>query len=208
MSERDGRDDTELLTRLRAADPASSLPPAGPDRVAHLLEAAMSDTRTHGPESRESGTRDRSPLTWVVAAAAVVLIAGAVVFGLANRGHHTPPQASSSVTQLDYHRPAGRCLVPNADVLRQQTVAFRGTLVRIENGMATFDVTRWYAGGPTDVAEVATSPTALDDLVRSARLRVGEEYLVSATDGTVASCGFTGPARGHLQDLYDEAFGG
>ena len=34
--------DDELLARLRAADPAASLPPADPDRVARLLEDTMS----------------------------------------------------------------------------------------------------------------------------------------------------------------------
>jgi hypothetical protein len=208
MSEHDGRDDSELLTRLRAADPASSLPPADPERVAHLVEVAMSDTSTRTPESRESGTHNRSPLTWVVAAAAVVLIAAAVAFGLANRGHDTAPTAGGSVTELSYQQQGGRCMVPNAAVLRQQTVAFRGTLTSMADGTARFDVTKWYAGGPTDVAEVATMPAALGGLVRAAHLRVGDEYLVSATDGIVTSCGFTGPARGQLQDLYDEAFGG
>ncbi|MBO0844446.1 MAG: hypothetical protein J2P22_03405 [Nocardioides sp.] len=208
MSDHDERDDTELLTRLRAADPASSLPPADPHRVAHLVEAAMSDTGTRASGSRESGTRNRSPLTWLVAAAAVVLIGAAVVFGLVNRGDDTPPSAGGPLTQLGYQQHAGRCMLPNVAVLRRQTVAFRGTLTSLEDGTATFDVTRWYAGGPTDVAKVAASPTALDDLVRAARLRVGEEYLVSATGGTVTSCGFTGPASGHLQDLYAQAFGG
>ena len=44
MSDHDaGRDDDpELRDRLRAADPASSLPPADPTRVARLLEDTMS----------------------------------------------------------------------------------------------------------------------------------------------------------------------
>src|SRR5262249_15021791 len=147
-------------------------------------------------------------LTWVVAAAAVVLIAAAVAFGLANRGHDTPPAASGSVTELSYQQQGGRCMVPSAAVLRQQTVAFRGILASLGEGAARFDGTKWYAGGPTDVAEVATSPTALGGLVRAAHLRVGDEYLVSASHGIVTSCGFTGPARGQLQDLYDGAFGG
>ena len=67
-------DDDSLLARLRAADPAASLPPAGPERVADLLEDVMSETTTRTTESRDTGTHDRSPLTWLVAAAAVLLI--------------------------------------------------------------------------------------------------------------------------------------
>jgi hypothetical protein len=199
--------DSELLARLRVADPASSLPPADPHRVAELLEAAMSDTTTRTPESRESGTHDRSRLTWLVAAAAVVLIAAAAALGLAQRDHGTTPSAGGSVTQLTYQVPAGRCMLPTAGALRQQSVAFRGTLVSLLDGRATFDIARWYAGGPTDSAEVTAPPRSIADLVRAADLRVGHEYLVSATDGRVTGCGLTGPDRGHLVDLYGQAFG-
>jgi len=193
------------------ADPASSLPPADPDRLAHLLEAAMSDTLpdagTRASESRETGTRDRSPLTWLVAAAAVVLIAAAGIFGMAQRDDGSPPTAQGSVTQLGFEPPRGRCQLPNVGVLRQQTVAFRGTLVSVVDGTATFDVTHWYRGGPTDTALISATPSKLATLVQAADLKAGSDYLVAADDGTVLACGFTRPAGGHLQSLYDQAFG-
>src|SRR3954451_16411392 len=156
--------DDDLLGRLRAADPASSLSPADPDRVTHLLEAAMSETTTQTPESRETGTRGRSPLTWLVASAAVVLIVGAGVFGLAHRGHDPAPVAGDTVTALGYRPPAARCLLPSTDVLQRQGGAFRGTLTSLSGGTARFDVTHWYAGGPTDVAEVTAPATDLNGL--------------------------------------------
>jgi hypothetical protein len=199
--------DRQLLMRLRAADPASSLPPVDPDRVVHLLEEAMSDTATRPHESRETGTHGRSPLTWLVAAAAVVLIAAAGIFGLANRDHGSQPASQGSVTRLAYAPHAGRCMVPSVAVLKQQTVAFRGTLVSMAAGSATFDVSHWYAGGPTDTAKVSATPTRLGDLVQAAKLTVGSDYLVSASGGDVTACGFSGPAAGSLQRLYDQAFG-
>ena len=75
----------ELRARLRAADPASSLPRPDPDRVARLLEDTMSHPQT--PESGADGTRQRSPLTWLAAAAAVVIIAGVRRL----RGHEPHP---------------------------------------------------------------------------------------------------------------------
>ena len=203
----DHEPDLELQTRLRAADPASSLPPADPDRLAQLLEAAMSDTTTRAPESRETGTRDRSPLTWLVAAAAVVLIAAAGIFGMAQRDHGSSPAAQESVTQLGFAPPGGRCQVPNVGVLKEQTVAFRGTLVSVVGGTATFDVTHWYRGGPTDTAKITATPSNLATLVQAADLTARGDYLVTATGGTVLACAFTGPAGGHLQTLYDRAFG-
>src|SRR5262245_1571635 len=201
-------DDDDLRARLGAADPASSLSPADPERVTYLLEAAMSETSTQTPESPQSRTRGRGPLTWLVAAAAVVLVAVAGVFGLANRSDDSTPATSSTVTELGYRPPEGRCLIPDVAVLRQQGVAFRGTLVALSDGAARFDVTHWYAGGPTDVAEVTAPAAALSDLQQVADLRVGGDYLISATNGRVTACGFSGPARGHLLDLYGQAFPG
>jgi hypothetical protein len=137
----DHEPDLELLTRLRAADPASSLLPTDPDRVAALLAATMSESRSDTPgrtawpggptpESRATGTRDRSPLTWLVAAAAVVLIAGAGAIGLAQRGHDSSsPTARGSVTRLGYASTPGRCVTPRPGDLRKEPVAFAARLV-------------------------------------------------------------------------------
>jgi hypothetical protein len=196
--------DDDLLSRLRAADPASTLPPVDAGRVAQLLEAAMSDTATH--ETRENGTRDRSPLTWVVAAAAVLLIASAGVFGLVNRDHDPTPAAQDTVTALGYAPVQGRCMVPNVGVLRAQTIAFRGTLTTLAGSSATFRVDHWFKGGPTDLAKV--SAPVLGDLVDAAQLAVGRQYLVSAQGGQVTACGFSGPADGRLAALYEQAYAG
>ena len=51
--------DDELRGRLRASDPAASLPPADPTRVARLLEDVMSTELT--TENRETGTRLTGP---------------------------------------------------------------------------------------------------------------------------------------------------
>jgi hypothetical protein len=204
----DREPDLELLTRLLAADPASSLPAVDPGGVAELLEEAMSDTATRTRETRETGTHDRSPLTWLVAAAAVVLIATAGVIGLTQRGNDSAPAAQASVTGLGYVPPtSGRCITPDTGVLRAQSVAFRGTLVSLVDTQATFDVSHWYAGGPTDTAKVSAAAPRLSELVRAADLTVGHDYLVSASDGNVTGCGFSGPATPSLAKLYARAFG-
>jgi hypothetical protein len=204
----DHEPDLELLTRLRVADPASSLPTADPAGVADLLEAVMSDTATRTHESRETGTHDRSPLTWLVAAAAVVLIAAAGVVGLAQRGHDaSTPVVQGSVTQLRYVPFSALCQVPNVGVLHQQSVAFRGTLVSMAHNTATFEVTHWYAGGPTDQASVTVAPHGIPELVSATDLAVGHDYVMSASDGVVTACGFSGPATASRLKLYDRAFG-
>jgi hypothetical protein len=200
--------DQELLARLRAADPASSLPAVGPDGVARLLEAAVSETATRPHESRETGTHGRSPLTWLVAAAAVLTIAGAGILGLAHRDHDPTPVARPSVTQLQATTTvAGLCVLPNPHVLRLQSVAFRGTLVTLTSRQATFRASHWYAGGPTGLVTVRFVPGGVPEALHPGDLTVGRDYLVAAGDGHVRGCGLTGPPTGDLVKLYQRAFG-
>jgi hypothetical protein len=101
--------DDDLRALLHRADPASSLSPADPDRVARLLEDTMTDP-LHD-ESRIDGTRDRSPLTWLVAAAAVVLIAGGVLFAVARGDDEPEPPTAAPPASTD----AGTDASPSAD---------------------------------------------------------------------------------------------
>jgi hypothetical protein len=44
-------------------------------------------------------------------------------------------------------------------------------------------------------------------LLGATEFTVGQDYLVSASEGGVSVCGFTGPASPELQAAYDQAFG-
>ena len=204
--------DDQLRDRLRAADPASSLPAADPERVARLLEDVMSTELT--TENRETGTRGRGPLTWLVAAAAVVIIAGVGVFAIV--GHDDDPAApptaadSQTVTELSAPSPAAydaKCMVPSAETLAQQTVAFDGTVTTLADGVVTLSVGHWYAGDPTELVRVQAPAEELQDLVGAVEFEQGGRYLVSATNGQVTVCGFSGPYSADLAALYEQAFG-
>lgn len=205
-------DDEELAARLRAADPASTLPPAAPDGVARLLEETMShDVLT---ESRETGTRGRGPLTWLVAAAAVVLIVGAGLFlVLDGTGDDPPPAADApalTTTTLTAPDPAraGRCMLPSAEVLATKPVAFDGTVQSVQDGTVTLAPTRWYAGEPTDRVSVEGPSEHLRALVMSLDFEDGGRYLVAASeDGEVMVCGFSAPYSEDLAAMYADAFG-
>jgi hypothetical protein len=214
--------DDELQQRLQARDPASSLPPADPTWVARLLEDTMgADLETHTDnqtETRASGTRNRSKLTWLVAAAAV-LIAGVGVFGLLT---HDPdpaqvPSAGDSpsvtgpatVTELGAS-PAtnAKCMVPNADLLSRSQVAFSGTVQEVADDVVVLAPDRFYTGEPTDLVEVRSDPAMLQALIGAVDFQVDQRYLVSATDGRVTVCGFSGPYSTDLAALYTAAFPG
>jgi hypothetical protein len=203
--------DDELRARLQASDPASSLPPADPGRTARLLEDVMSTELT--TENRETGTRDRSPLTWLVAAAAVLIIAGVGVFAVLNHDDDpsAPPTATDArtVTELSAPAPAAysaRCMVPTPEALSRQTLAFDGTVSTIAAGVVTLEVSHWYAGGPTDLVRVQAPADVLQQLVGAVEFKDGGRYLVSATGGQVTVCGFSAPYSSDLAAMYDQAF--
>jgi hypothetical protein len=211
--------DDQLRDQLRALDPAASLPPAEPAWVARLLEDTMSDDLDYDiPETRATGVHERSRLTWLVAAAAVILIAGVSAFVLIQRDTDDVPAAGPSgepadpttVTSLGVPPDAGtaKCAVPTADILAQQGLAFDGVVDDISDGTVTLTPTMFYAGDPTDIVRVEAPPAALEGLLLSVQFEVGQRYLVSAADGQVSLCGYSGAWTPELEQLFVEAFPG
>jgi len=198
-------EDIELFERLRAHDPAASLPPAEPARVARLLEDAMS-------HDLDTPARRRTALTWLVAAAALLVIAGVGVFAVVGGDDEpqlpTAQDPAPTVVELSARPPvAAKCAVPSAEILSLQETAFDGTVSAIADGTVTLDVAKWYRGGPADQVTVDAPPTDMQALVQAADFQAGQRYLVSANDGFVTVCGFTAPYSDDLAALYVEAFG-
>lgn len=206
--------DDELLARLRAADPAASMPPADPGATARLLEETMShDVDTDLPDS-DLAARRRSPLTWLVAAAAVLVIAGVGAFALffQEDSHQAPtaaqPQPSVMTLGARPAPPAGRCVAVSADLLALQDTAFDGTVISITDDLVTLDVGHWYRGGDADQVTVQAPPKVLQSLLLAADFQVGQRYLVAANSGTLNVCGLTAAYSDDLAAMYAEAFGG
>lgn len=194
-------DDEDLQARLRDADPAGALAPADPARVARLVEETV--------RTETAGTR-RTPLAWLAAAAAVAVLAGGGIW-LARGGDAPAPPAGAeqTVTTLDASAPrAGRCMVLSVDLLGAQELALDGTVTEVADQTATLEVIRWYAGGETDLVELAAPAADLTALIGAVQLEVGQRYLVAATDGSVAACGMSAAYTPELAALYAEAFGG
>ena len=205
--------DDELSARLRAADPASDLPPTTPAEVSRLVEETMS----HDPETEQSrAPRRRGPLTWLVAAAAATVILGVAVYAVL-RGSDAvqdPPAAqepiggAQTVTELTAaSAAAGRCQRPHANLLATKPVAVDATVQSITDGTVTLVPVRWYAGEETDLVAVDAPPDRLDLLLTSVDFEEGERYLVAADDdGSVMLCGFSAAWSPGLESLYAEAF--
>ena len=163
----------------------------------------LTSERTTHPST--ASPRWRRPAALVAAAAAVLAIGvGAVV---ASGGGSTPAKHKTS---LALKAPAAvrpgmnACIRFTVDILKQAPVAFAGTVTSATADSVTLDVDRWYKGG-TAATVTVTAPVA-NTAIDGIELVQGKHYLISATDGTVHTCGYSGEATPDLQAAYDQAF--
>ena len=208
--------DDDLRTALAAADPVRSadLDPLTSPRARELLERAMTTPLTT-PDRAATGPSTLSPTRrpWLAAAAAAVVLAGGGAAYLATTDDGGASPGGSSGEQLVLALPEGdpltaSCLVPSAESLRGVPVAFAGTATAVTDDEVRLEVDRWYAGGDAGTVLLRTQPEVMQVLLGATDFAQGEDYLVSADQGTVTACGLTGPASPELQGLYDEAFPG
>ena len=174
------------------------------------------DTRTHLPQ-QSTELRRRGPLAWLVAAAAVAAIAGGGFAAVsAMGGDDTVPQADPG-TSAPADEPAvltldappaveAKCAVPTPELLGSAEIAFAGTVTAIDGDVVTLAPTETYAGGSADEIELVGSSPDIRALTGQPEFVVGGTYLVSATDGQMSACGFSGTATPELQNLYELAF--
>jgi len=213
-------EDPQLRALLGQADPARSLTPADPQGLARLLEDTMAHDLDTRPELQQTTElRRRGPLAWLVAAAAVAVIAGggyAAVSSMQDNG--TAPQAGANTsagdpaadpTVMTLEAPSavqGRCAVPTPELLGSAEVAFAGTVTAIDGDTVTLTPTETFAGESAEQIEVIGMSPDLRALGGQPEFVVGGTYLVSATDGQVSACGFSGATTPQLEQLYDVAF--
>ncbi len=216
-------EDPQLRALLGLADPARTLAPANPDELAGLLRHVQDDTVRNDldarPDVRQSTrSRRRGPVTWLVAAAAAAVVAGggyAAVSSMQDSG--TVQQAGPSVAPetpevLSLELPSvvpAKCAVPSpatSGFIAASDVAFAGTVTAVDGDTVTITPTESFVGASVDSVEVVGLRPDLRALGGQPEFVVGGTYLVSATDGQVSACGFSGAATPQLQQLYDLAF--
>ena len=201
--------DDDLRARLSRLDPAPAGVPVDPvtsPRARELVERAMSSTvQTPGtPSAADELSRRRRP--WLLAAAAAAVLV-AVVGGFLVLGNGDNGRATTLALELPPGDVAMSCVQFDVQFLREMPVALAGTVTALEPGQVSLDVDRWYRGGSADRVTIAVpvnNSAALDGV----DFREGERYLLTATDGTVNGCGFSGPASTELESAYEAAFGG
>jgi hypothetical protein len=97
------------------------------------------------------------------------------------------------------------CIQFDVAVLADMSPAFAGTVSSVDGDTVTLDVHHWYAGG--DAATVTLrAPAGLQALIDGFDFQAGEKYLITAADGNVNYCGYSGLATPELTAAYTDAF--
>ncbi len=198
----------ELRNSLKRLDPmqsAVSTESPTTESSRHRMERVMSTT-TH---LANPPTGVQTPKRWVPVLASVVVVAVAVgVFVFAGNGTDPAPVAGPPLElSLGDSNVLASCIIFDVAILRDMPMAFEGTVTAIDGARGTLTVDHWYKGG--EAAEVALTGGSADmvSLIGAFPLEVGSSYLVTATDGNVNFCGYSGPATPELRGYFEEAFG-
>lgn len=197
--------DDELRELLRAADPARNL--AHP-RMLELTEAPMS---ANPSPARPNRTR----LLVAAAAAAVVLAAGiGILIGdgddepAAQGPKPTPTRTLTTATYTIGAAPAGRCMVPDQNGIRDLDVAFRGKVVDRSDHRVLLIPSEYYTGDKVERVEldVQKAEGAIYELL-PVDFQVGKEYVVAVKQDQVRLCGYTAEADPEMVSKYRSALG-
>lgn len=186
-----------LRNRLAAANPVAPSQPVDPiegDRARTLMEDIMSTTTTRP-------AADRRRLALVGAAALVAVFGGAALFGSLD-AENTPPL----VLTAEGGDVLASCMPFDVATLSEMSPAFAGTVVEVTDSTATLEVDRWFAGEQADTVQIRYTH-GFEALIGTPTLEVGQRYLITAAEGTVNGCGYSGPATPEYEAAFEEAFG-
>jgi hypothetical protein len=196
----------ERLARLDPMHPGVETESATTESSRALLEEIMSTSPTETP-APEATPKRRPWLIGVAAAAALVVVVGGAIALTGGSGQE--PVASGPPLELN----AGggdvmsSCIAFSVEYLAPMPVAFEGTVSSVDGDAVTLTVDHWYKGG--DSAEVVlNAPQGLEALIASFPLEEGEQYLITASEGNVNYCGFSGPSTPEMRAAYEDAFAG
>lgn len=116
---------------------------------------------------------------------------------------------SSATSTMTVTVPAqiGRCAVPSAEQLSQQSTAVEAEVTSVDASSAQLRVTRVLSGPQVGVIDVQLPAKGVTDTM-TPTFTVGGNYLLAVSaSGELAGCGMSGKESGDLQSLYTKAFG-
>jgi len=194
----------DLRSRLQKLDPTASgveIKSVDEESSQKMLETIM---------SQSAGSDGIRPAWYLVGAAAVAVVAFGAVTLL---GGGSPPDVAANPDEDAIELTVGAedtlasCMALTPELLRDVPLAFAGTVTAVEGERATLTVDQWFVGG--DAATVSLlAPSGFEALIGGIDFDEGKSYLVSAYDGVVNYCGFSGEETPELRAIFDAAFAG
>jgi hypothetical protein len=197
----------ERLGRLDPMHPAVPTESVTSQSSKELLEKIMSTPPVEQPETQATPKKNGWLLGVAAAAALVVAVGGAI--GLSGGGGDGDPVAQGPPLELSAGAGdliTASCIQFSVEYLAPMPVAFEGTVTGVDGDEVALTVDHWFKGG--DATQVViNAPQGLEALIASFPLEVGEQYLITASDGNVNYCGFSGPSTPEFRASFEEAFG-
>jgi hypothetical protein len=197
----------QLRQRLALLDPMHpgvSTEPLTSESSQNLLERIMSTPVTEQPPA----TPEKESSRWLVGVVAATALVVAVGGAIALTGGGEDPVASGPPLELNAggEDPMAMCIVFSVEELAKAPVAFEGTVTSVEGETISLTVDEWFKGG--DAGQVVLhAPAGMEALIGGVPFEAGGQYLITAYDGNVNYCGFSGPSTPELRSAYEEAFG-
>jgi hypothetical protein len=202
-----GMSDDQLRALLSRRDPAAGRP-AGDAR--DLWEQIMTTPVDDRPATAPT-PRPRRRLTFALAAAALAAVAGVgTAVTVASRDTPDRSAQTAAVQPMQLRMPdstaVSSCAIFDVAFLAQAPVAFQGKAVEVKDTSVVLTVDRWFRGGPDGVTQVRVSRPG-PNVSEGVEFTAGKTYLVSALEGDVTVCGYTGELTPELLAAYNKAFG-
>jgi hypothetical protein len=217
--------DDPLRARIARLDPAAAqaTDPITSATAHALLEEIMNTPLLETEQDQEPTPRHgRKPWAWptLIAAAAVIALGLGAIAATGGFGGDTndddaavaspaPTEAPAKLKVLELTAPgdniAQMCIAISPELVAEMPVAFKGTVETSEAGLVTLTIDQAYTGTDAQVATLV-APEGMEALIGGVTFEPGQQYLITATDGVVNYCGFSGPATPELQAIFDQAF--
>ena len=102
---------------------------------------------------------------------------------------------------------AAPCPVVNPARIARATIAFKGSVTAVGEGIVKLRVVTNYTGVNTEMVTVSASQ-GVDYWLGPIAWEPGSNYLITANAGLIQFCGQSGKATPDLQAIFDEAFPG
>lgn len=197
----------ERFGRLDPMHPAVPTESVTSQSSRELLEKIMSTNPVEQPDTQTTPKKNGWLLGVAAAAALVVAVGGVIALTGGGDGDPVaegPPLVlnagvDDSLTSI--------CIQFSVEELAKAPLAFEGTVSSVEGETVTLDVDQWFKGGDAGQVEI-NAPAGMEALIGGIPFEVGGQYLVTAYDGNVNYCGFTGASTPELRTAFEEAFTG